>query len=144
MFLLFDPTHSPFSVASCVRQRGEVVIMGGAFGERRGNRTPSAEANFFDGPEAAQVGPDRRTRRTRRTRPHECDVGIVCRCLPENGRHTRKIRPFTHPLFNTKNSGAENVGKTRTTMDVRTSSNFVGVYVNCLKGVKGMSPMYLV
>ncbi|CAE7914263.1 rihA, partial [Symbiodinium sp. KB8] len=27
----------------------EVVIMGGAFGERRGNRTPSAEANFFDG-----------------------------------------------------------------------------------------------
>ncbi|CAJ1419204.1 unnamed protein product, partial [Effrenium voratum] len=33
----------------------EVVIMGGAFGERRGNRTPSAEANFFDGPEAAQA-----------------------------------------------------------------------------------------
>jgi len=33
----------------------EVVIMGGAFGERRGNRTPAAEANFFDGPEAAQA-----------------------------------------------------------------------------------------
>mmetsp|Transcript_23533 Transcript_23533/g.49239 ORF Transcript_23533/g.49239 Transcript_23533/m.49239 type:complete len:384 (+) Transcript_23533:20-1171(+) len=33
----------------------EVIIMGGAFGERRGNRTPSAEANFFDGPEAAQA-----------------------------------------------------------------------------------------
>eukprot|EP00435_Cladocopium_sp_Y103_P047231 s1930_g13.t2 len=34
---------------------GEVVVMGGAFGERRGNRTPCAEANFFDGPEAAQA-----------------------------------------------------------------------------------------
>ena len=30
--------------------------MGGAYGERRGNRTPCAEANFFDGPEAAQAG----------------------------------------------------------------------------------------
>ena len=34
---------------------GEVIVMGGAYGERRGNRTPSAEANFFDGPEAAQA-----------------------------------------------------------------------------------------
>lgn len=33
----------------------EVVVMGGAYGERRGNRTPCAEANFFDGPEAAQA-----------------------------------------------------------------------------------------
>ena len=32
--------------------------MGGAFGERRGNRTPAAEANFFDGPEAAQATPN--------------------------------------------------------------------------------------
>ena len=34
------------------------MIMGGAFGERRGNRTPAAEANFFDGPEAAQATPN--------------------------------------------------------------------------------------
>mmetsp|Transcript_79621 Transcript_79621/g.165397 ORF Transcript_79621/g.165397 Transcript_79621/m.165397 type:complete len:305 (-) Transcript_79621:62-976(-) len=33
----------------------EVVVMGGAFGERRGNRMPCAEANFYDAPEAAQA-----------------------------------------------------------------------------------------
>mmetsp|Transcript_4999 Transcript_4999/g.13789 ORF Transcript_4999/g.13789 Transcript_4999/m.13789 type:complete len:389 (-) Transcript_4999:133-1299(-) len=33
----------------------EVVIMGGAFGARRGNRTPAAEANFIDDPEAARA-----------------------------------------------------------------------------------------
>ena len=44
------PLYSP------ARAAGEVLIMGGAFGLRRGNRTPTAEANFFDGPEAAQAG----------------------------------------------------------------------------------------
>lgn len=29
--------------------------MGGAFGLRRGNRTPAAEANFYHAPEAAQA-----------------------------------------------------------------------------------------
>lgn len=33
----------------------EVVVMGGAVGARRGNRTPTAEANFFDDPESAQA-----------------------------------------------------------------------------------------
>ncbi|CAK9038229.1 unnamed protein product [Durusdinium trenchii] len=33
----------------------EVLIMGGAFGLRRGNRTPAAEANFYHAPEAAQA-----------------------------------------------------------------------------------------
>ena len=47
--------HSPNQKRLCFNQQGEVVIMGGAFGERWGNRTPAAEANFFDGPEAAQV-----------------------------------------------------------------------------------------
>ncbi|CAK9038231.1 unnamed protein product [Durusdinium trenchii] len=35
--------------------RREVLIMGGAFGLRRGNRTPAAEANFYHAPEAAQA-----------------------------------------------------------------------------------------
>ena len=39
------------------------MIMGGAFGERRGNRTPAAEANFFDGPEAAQAAPNSEPKR---------------------------------------------------------------------------------
>lgn len=28
--------------------------MGGAYGLRRGNRTPAAEANFYDSPESAR------------------------------------------------------------------------------------------
>lgn len=34
---------------------GEVLIMGGALGLKRGNRTPAAEANFAEDPKAAQT-----------------------------------------------------------------------------------------
>ena len=49
------------NVASCLREHPDlvrlvkrVVMMGGAVLEKRGNRTPSAEANFADDPTAAQ------------------------------------------------------------------------------------------
>jgi len=48
------------NVAACLREHPDlpglvkrVVIMGGAVGEKRGNRTPSSEANFADDPTAA-------------------------------------------------------------------------------------------
>lgn len=49
------------NIASCLRDHPDlvrlvkrVVMMGGAVLEKRGNRTPSAEANFADDPTAAQ------------------------------------------------------------------------------------------